>query len=122
MLGEAAHPRLPVPDHHFWASVAERPVAPPPRNGTGVVMAQVLQFPYPTIVFDPDTVKIVSQAFDDAWKKIEKSGNKFAKPAYANAMREEIAKHIIDMAGRGERDQNALVEDAILFLAENYKY
>jgi hypothetical protein len=85
-------------------------------------MAQVLEFPHPAIVFDPDTVKIVSRAFDDAWEKIEKSGNKFAKPAYANAMREEIAKHIIDMAGRGERDQNALIEDAILFLAENYKY
>jgi hypothetical protein len=98
-------------------------------------MAQVLEFPHSAIAFDPETVKIVSQAFDDAWEKIEKSGNKFAKPAYANApvrighlsqvhvsMREEIAKHIIDLAGRGEKNQNALIEDAILFLAENYKY
>ena len=85
-------------------------------------MAQILEFPHPAIVFDPETIKIVSQAFDDAWEKIEKSGNKLAKPAFANAMREEIAKHIIVMAGRGERDQNALIEDAILFLAKNYRY
>jgi hypothetical protein len=36
-------------------------------------------------------------------------------------MREEIAKHILDVAGRGERDQQKLTEDAVLFLAENYQ-
>jgi hypothetical protein len=85
-------------------------------------MPQVVQFPRPAIVFDPETVKIVSVAFDDAWKKIRQSGSEFAKPAYANAMREEIAKHIIDVAGRGEMDQHRLSKDAIEFLAANYKY
>jgi hypothetical protein len=37
-------------------------------------------------------------------------------------MREEIAKHVIDMAGRGEMDQRRLSEDAIEFLAANYRY
>jgi hypothetical protein len=85
-------------------------------------MTQILQFPHPAIAFGPETIKIVSLAFDAAWEKIEKSGSEFAKPAYANAMREEIAKHIIEMAGSGERDQRRLSEDAIQFLAENYKY
>ena len=85
-------------------------------------MPQVVQFPRPAIVFDPETVKIVSVAFDDAWKKIQQSGSEFARPAYANAMREEIAKHVIDMAGRGEMDQRKLSEDAIEFLAANYRY
>jgi hypothetical protein len=58
----------------------------------------------------------------DAWKKIQQSGSEFARPAYANAMREEIAKHVIDMAGRGEMDQRRLSEDAIEFLAANYRY
>ncbi len=40
----------------------------------------------------------------------------------ATAMREEIAKHMIDMLGRGETDQTKLTEAAIVFLAENYKY
>ena len=81
-------------------------------------MPQVVQFPRPAIVFDPETVKIVSVAFDDA----QQSGSEFARPAYANAMREEIAKHVIDMAGRGEMDQRRLSEDAIEFLAANYRY
>ena len=85
-------------------------------------MPQILQFPHPAIVFDPETVKIVSGAFDDAWKKIQQSGSEFAKPAYANAMREEIAKHIIDVAGRGEMDQRRLSEDAVEFLGANYRY
>jgi hypothetical protein len=85
-------------------------------------MTQILQFPHPAIAFDPETIKIVSLAFDDAWEKIQKSGSAFAKPAYANAMREEIAKHIIDVAGRGERDRRRLSEDAVQFLAETYKY
>ena len=38
-------------------------------------------------------IKIVAQALDDAWDEIEKSGSEFARPAYANATREEIAKH-----------------------------
>jgi len=66
-------------------------------------------------------IKIVAQALDDAWDKIEKSGSGFARPAYANATREEIAKHMIEVAGRGERDQHILAEDAVRFLAENYK-
>ena len=30
----------------------------------------------------------------------------------------EIAKHMIEVAGRGERDQHILAEDAVRFLAE----
>ena len=33
-------------------------------------MPQIVQFPHPAMAFDPETVKIVSVAFDDAWKKI----------------------------------------------------
>jgi hypothetical protein len=58
----------------------------------------------------------------NAWDKIEKSGSGFARPAYANATREEIAKHMIEVAGRGESDQHILAEDAVRFLAENYKF
>ena len=84
-------------------------------------MPEILEFPRGAIVFDPEIIKIVTQALDDAWDKIEKSGSGFAR-AYANATREEIAKHMIEVAGRGERDQHILAEDAVRFLAENYKY
>jgi hypothetical protein len=78
--------------------------------------------PRGAIIFDPEAIKIVAQALDDAWDQIEKSGSGFARPAYANATREEIAKHMIEVAGRGERDQHILAEDAVRFLAENYKF
>jgi hypothetical protein len=40
----------------------------------GVAMPQILEFPRGAIVFDPEAIKIVTQALDDAWDKIEKSG------------------------------------------------
>ena len=52
-------------------------------------MPEILEFPRGAIVFDPEIIKIVAQALDDAWAKIEKSGSGFARPAYANATREE---------------------------------
>ena len=36
-------------------------------------------------------------------------------------MREVIAKRIIEMAQRGVKDQQTLVDDAVRFLAANYK-
>jgi hypothetical protein len=42
--------------------------------------------------------------------------NYFAQPAYANAMWEVIAKHIIDVAQGGEQDRGKLSESAIQFL------
>jgi hypothetical protein len=85
-------------------------------------MTQILQFPHPPIALDPETVKSVSLAFDKAWEKIRNSGSGFARPAYASAMREEIAKHVLGMVGCGEIDQTTLTEAAIVFLAENYRY
>jgi hypothetical protein len=85
-------------------------------------MTQFLQAPHPPIALDPETVKSVSLAFENAWEKIRDSGSGFARPAYAGAMREEIAKHIIDMVACGETDQAKLTNAAIVFLAENFRY
>jgi hypothetical protein len=41
--------------------------------------------------------------------------------AYSRAMREVIAKRIIEIAQRGVKDQQMLVDDAMRFLAANYK-
>jgi hypothetical protein len=85
-------------------------------------MTEVIQFPRPPIAFDPETVKSLSLAFDNAWEKIRESGSEFARPAYASAMREEVAKHLIDIVGGGETDQTKLTKAAIAFLGENYRY
>ena len=85
-------------------------------------MTQVLQFPRPPIAFDPETVKSLASAFDNAWDEIRESGSGFARPAYASAMREEIAKHLIGAVGAGETDQIKLTKAAIAFVSENYRY
>jgi hypothetical protein len=45
---------------------------------------------------------------------------RFARPAYARAMREVLAKRIIEVAQRGEKDERKLAADAVNFLATNY--
>jgi hypothetical protein len=60
-------------------------------------------------------------AFDEAWERIKDSGSGLARPAFAFALREEIAKHMIGRVADGEIDQGKLTEGAIVFLAENYR-
>jgi hypothetical protein len=84
-------------------------------------MAQILQIRRSAIAFDPEAIKIIAVAFDSAWDNIRRSGSALAKPAYANAMREVVAKNIIDAFGRGEIDQSRLAEGAKRFVAENYR-
>jgi hypothetical protein len=60
-------------------------------------------------------------ALDEAWRRIQQSGSQFARPAYARVMREVIAKRIIEMAQQGIRDRQTLVDDAMRFLAANYR-
>ncbi len=54
--------------------------------------------------FEPETVEFLVSVFETAWKKVELSGSKLASPAYQRAAQELLAKRIIEMAQRGERD------------------
>jgi hypothetical protein len=70
--------------------------------------------------FDPETIKSLVSAFEHAWDKVKKSGSEFASPRYERAAQEIIAKRIIEMAQRGEREPNKLAEDAVDHLARSY--
>ena len=70
--------------------------------------------------FDPEAVEILSGAYEDAWEKLKQSGSSFTRPAYERGAREILAKYIIEMAQRGERDRRQLSEAALIYLAENY--
>jgi hypothetical protein len=70
--------------------------------------------------FDPEAVEILSGAYEDAWEKLKESGSSFTRPAYERGAREILAKYIIEMAQRGERDRRQLSEAALTYLAENY--
>jgi hypothetical protein len=70
--------------------------------------------------FEPEMIDFLVSAYETAWKRVEQSGSKLASPAYQRAAQEIIAKRIIDMAQRGERDPNSLADDAVSFLESSY--
>jgi hypothetical protein len=70
--------------------------------------------------FEPEMIETLVSAFENAWRKVELSGSKFASPAYKRAAQEILAKRIIEMAQRGERDPGELVDDAVAYLDRSY--
>ena len=70
--------------------------------------------------FEPETIEILVAVFETAWQKVEQSGSKLASPRYKRAARELIAKRIIEMAQRGERDPAVLADDAVAYVERSY--
>ena len=70
--------------------------------------------------FDPETIETLVSVFEAAWRKVEQSGSKLASPAYKRAAQEIIAKRIIEMAQRGERNPDELADDAVSYLDRSY--
>jgi hypothetical protein len=66
---------------------------------------------------------LLSDAFEDAWQKIQTSGNRLARPTYyyTSVMREVMAKHVLNLAQDGERDEITLVTAQINFSTTNTK-
>jgi len=67
----------------------------------------------------PDVVRILTAAFDDAWKSIQDSGTTFQSDRHAAATRELLALRIIETARLGERDQRRLRDDALFHLTDS---
>ncbi len=70
--------------------------------------------------FEPEMVEFLVSVFETTWKKVEQSNSKLASPGYRRAAQEIIAKRIIEMAQRGEREPTVLADDAVNFLARSY--
>jgi hypothetical protein len=85
----------------------------------GDKMVEVLKFTWET-AFTPENIQILAAALDQAWERLEQSGSRLTRPAYSRAMREVVAKRIMEMAQRGVQDREALVADALRFIAANY--
>jgi hypothetical protein len=64
--------------------------------------------------FDADTTLLLGSAFDAAWQAAKTSGG--ADDIHAAASRDLLAKRIIEMGRRGERNQDRLIEDALAHL------
>ena len=71
-------------------------------------MASIVDLVRPNAAFDPETITVLAAALDEAWDRLLQSGSECTRPAYARAMREVVARRIIDMAQRGTRDQKEL--------------
>ena len=69
-------------------------------------------------IFAPATCEALGVAFETAWQKLLVSGSALASSRYADATREALAMHIIDLAQRGERSVNRLQDDAVAFVLE----
>jgi hypothetical protein len=67
--------------------------------------------------FNPEATHAMGAAFDSAWHDLEASGNIFSSQFPPDRARETIAKRIIDMAQRGERDTERLSKDAFAYFA-----
>jgi hypothetical protein len=70
--------------------------------------------------FEPEMIETLAGVFESAWQKVEQSGSKLASPAYRGPAQEIIAKRIIEMAQRGERNPSELADDAVAYLQQAY--
>jgi hypothetical protein len=84
-------------------------------------MASIEDLVRPKADFDPETIAVLCAALDEAWDRLLQSESECTRPAYARAMREVVARRIIDMAQRGIKDQKELAYGALRFLAANYR-
>jgi len=80
-----------------------------------MVIASLLQ----QAAFDAETVQVLTTAFDQAWEKVEASSGPLADPSAADANRLLLARHIIELGRRGERNINRLVDGALARLADS---
>ena len=69
--------------------------------------------------FDPETIQILVDAFDEAWKSVQATGTTFTSERYLEIARQTLAKSIIEEATRGERDPHKLSQSALLKLTQS---
>ena len=67
--------------------------------------------------FDPDTIRILTGAFEDAWQSL--NGGGIGIGPQTDEMRDALAKSIIHVALQGERDQRRLRDSALAHLASS---
>jgi hypothetical protein len=64
--------------------------------------------------FDPEAIRILSAAFEQAWQALLRSGARFGSDRRAEEARDTLAKYMIEQAKQGELDQRRLQEGALL--------
>jgi hypothetical protein len=70
-------------------------------------------------VFQPEDLLILTAAFDEAWRRLEKSGVRFDSDYRRGEARNTLGKNIIDAAKDGERDKRRLRDCALLLYRQS---
>lgn len=71
-------------------------------------------------VFDPARIAVLHSALELAWDQLANTASELARPAYAQAAREVLARRIIESARQGIEDPLCLADDALRFVIGNY--
>jgi hypothetical protein len=66
--------------------------------------------------FDAETTLLLGSAFDAAWQAVRTSGRARTDDRSPASTRDMLARRIIEMGRRGERNHSRLVEDALAYL------
>ncbi len=69
-------------------------------------------------LFEPEQVRLLTDAFDEAWARLRASKAPWSVDDYARIGRAIIAKHIIENAKAGEFDPHWLADSALLYLTQ----
>ena len=62
--------------------------------------------------FDPETITILVEALEEAWATIQLSGARLDERG--EDARDTIAKYIVELALKGERDRQRLIDGALV--------
>jgi hypothetical protein len=72
--------------------------------------------------YAPEEVDILVAAFDEAWFRLCASDSDYARPAYSRAMREVVARRVVEVARRGVMDAGDIAIEAMSFLSARYNH
>jgi hypothetical protein len=68
---------------------------------------------------DPETIQLLSGVLDDAWRVVKANLAAFRIDGNAGAVRETLAKQIVEFAKYGERDPQRLIALSLARLRPN---
>ena len=70
-------------------------------------------------VFRPEDLRVLIAAFDEAWKRLEKSGVRFDSDYERQQVRNTLSKCIIEEAKGGERNKDRLCDRGLLLYCQS---
>jgi beta-galactosidase/beta-glucuronidase len=128
LFGIEAHPTVDGTDVHTyvcaWCDAVQTRDRPAPASMASATTGPAMPpaFPLATTAFDSEMTSLLASAFDAAWQSVQASNSTLADAAHATSTRALLAKSIIEMGQRGERNHQRLVENASARLADSTRF